>query len=238
MTTQKCPNCAGEMVLSADKRKYVCMYCDSEILVNSSSESDAPQEENLASKEDNSEQELSPVEKLFCFSENLGELTAKSALNTLKLLLTCINRQFSTENYKEFFERMAEENNAMATSKIHAELFKKAYERLSAQLDSDEKMLFWKDEGAFSMKAKAGTAITNKSVFFVTKRNISKLPIKDVSSITRNLVVNSWYFNNNSSFSIIDVGCTDKQLGIMLGFICQVAKDSNDEKYVITIKKQ
>lgn len=278
MENIKCPNCAGEMTIDENGQKYICMYCDSEIMVNHSSPSQAVDYTSIALevlKRNGTDNKIVSIKEIremtglglqeakrllecsiegkayspISIPEDTDEETVSQTLlqiyadisapesvaETWTSLCNALDAAYTTEQYLVCFKQIANDRFDCATCTLHSDLFKKAYDRLSAQLEAGEDILLWKDDGAFIQNAKEGFAITDRSLFFVNKKSIAKVAMKEITMIKKAFFVNSWYINAISDYSLNTIGCSNSQLGIMMAYIFKTAREFNTEDYKIEV---
>ena len=224
----KCPNCGAARVLSMDKRKIICNYCDTEF----------PAPHNLEENKEKKSNSVSPARKLFQFT-NLDTF-GNEGNKTWEFICACLNSETSINKYHEYLEEITKNNSDIAMQTLNTELLDKIFHRVSSYLFDNEKLIFYKDSGLFS-KGKEGILITNKRIFFLKKNNILFLRLKDIKSLEhpKYLHANSWFFNgyfNDCTYVIDSIACTDKQLGIIIAFICKMAQNLNSDNYKIIVR--
>lgn len=222
----KCPNCGAQRVLSADKTKLICNYCDTEFLLPKKA---------CASQKINEDNGLMPAQKLFDIA-NVKSFGTHGD-ETWNLICVCLNQETDLNKYLEYLTTMTQNESFMAMRNINKDLYAKAYQRVSPHLSNGEELIFYKDSGIFS-KGKEGIVITNKKLLFFKKNKLSLLELKDIHSLKNykyNCAGSNLWFFNRSDYMIDGMACTDKQLGIILAFICKMAQDLNGDNYKITI---
>lgn len=176
------------------------------------------------------------AEKLFQINYQAHSIARKK---TLMAMCNFMNSSDERTKYMHFLEEYAKNALYMATSDVKSDLFKKACALTSAKLATNETPIFWKDDAIFKC-GKIGVMLTDKRLFFVKKKNILELSLKDIKSIKPDhLNADSvWCFNDNENYAISVAGSRDdslKALGVLLAFICSMARDLNGEGYKIKI---
>ena len=182
---------------------------------------------------DGGEEEL-PAKKLFQI--NSGTLSEERK-KTLRAMCGFINSHDKRAEYINYFRGQADKHFDVAISDKNSGLFKKACALISAQLCTDETPIFWKDTAIFRV-GKSGVMLTDKHLFFVRKRDIFKLPLKDIKSIKSFGIDREWCFNGNKNYTISATSYADDslaELGVHFAFICSMARDLNGSGYKIEV---
>lgn len=165
---------------------------------------------------------------------NSDVTASENAAKTMRALCNALDSEYSTDQYINLFRQIASAQTNCATPDVHSDLFKKAYSRLSSQLEAGEQLLLWMDNGVFIQSAKEGVAISNKNLFFVKKKDIFKSNFKDLFMLKKGLLGN-WHLNGNSNYWLNTIGCSDEQLGIVMAYIFMNAKEQNGEDFRIDV---
>lgn len=214
-----CPNCGApfESPISANCRE--CSYCGVvyDIDVNTSTSQTRICDTEL------------PAQKLLKISNN--KTFTERPMKTFEMMCICLNENYTFERYDELFKKMAYSNEHIATPIVHKDLLNKICSKASV---SNEMAVFWNSNAVIS-KTKSGILLTDKNIYFVTKRGCRKMSFKDINAINALTLGNVWYFNNDTALSVDSIGCTDEQLGIVLAFVCTKARAFNLKGYRISI---
>ncbi len=228
MDLENCPNCAGILAYSTDKSKKICSYCDAEFPI--------VERQMIQNKEVTKVScELTLSQKLFDIRIDVDSLH-EDCKSTFITLCQCINANNPFQNYEAEFSKIAQKNFDIAVPGINSDLLEKVKSRLANQLKDDERIILYKDSGIIS-KAKVGILITDKRLYCIDKKKINILQIKDIETIKSPFIGNAWDFNKNLSYSLNSISCNQINMGIILAYICTLARDANPVGYKITIEK-
>ncbi|MGN0179833.1 MAG: hypothetical protein ACI4DY_10395 [Monoglobaceae bacterium] len=223
MSYLKCPNCGKNVRLSADKSKIICDFCASEFLVRSN-EAESPDEEVCLAlrlfdisgiKNFENEHCIKAWEEM-CAWINNGD-TVESCLECLKNLALSHEKEWAVDTY----------NN---------ELFNKIKPKVYEYMSSDERMLFYKDNGILSV-GKAGTLITDKKIYCIKNRSVYLLSLSDIYSIHALPLFcsGSWYFNSNRNVEIDNIACSRIEQGVIMALVCLLVQRHRGKGYKIKV---
>lgn len=187
-----------------------------------------------------------PAAKLFqintkAFTEQREyETSEQKAFEAIKIMCDYVNNPYAgaTDSdqrpiYLRFFDKMAETDTNRATLYVKNDLLKKAYALISNRLTADENPVYWMDDAAFKT-GKKGVMLTDKRLFFVKKKEILELPLKDIKSIYLKKNYSSfWFFNCNKNYELYTH--TYSEAGAFFAYICSMARDLNGAGYKIQI---
>lgn len=165
----------------------------------------------------------------------------EGGMNTVNAISSWINKGTTYQDYIKILDNYSMEHSEWATQNTNASLLGKVKEQVVSCLDEDEVLLFYKDSGVFN-KGKSGILITNKKIITTNKGQISYLNIADISSLHFVELLSSncmWYFNFNNKVQIDNVNCTPFDQGLIIAFICTMAREYNldSEAYRIRFLK-
>lgn len=216
----KCPNCGApfEAPISANRRE--CAYCGGVFNIDVSI---SKTQTRICDTE-------LPAQKLLKINKN--KTFKEKAMQSFEMLCGCLNENYIFEDYMDLFKKMADSNEYIATPTVHKDLLNKVCAK--ASISSNERAVFWNSNGIIS-KSKSGVLLTDRNIYFITKIGFKKMSYGDVKSIDTLQYGNVWCFNKDINLCIDNVGCTDKQLGIILAFICTRTRDFNIKGYKITV---
>lgn len=224
---ERCANCNGELRFSADRRKLICEYCDSEFYIN---ENDVG-----SSSADHSEE---------CLAIQLLDISAVKTfdndrcMKSFKEMCVWINTGSTVETCLEGLKNLATQDKYWAMDGINTDLLDKAKKQIGNQLSSDEQILFFKDSGIFAT-GKSGVLITNKTLYIFDKKNVRKLAIADIYSIhaLASLGSGEWYFNADKNLIIDDMACSPAKQGLIMALICLLVRECRGYGYKIKVYK-
>jgi len=108
-------------------------------------------------------------------------------------------------------------------------------------MDPDEKPLLYKDSGVFRT-GDSGTLITTQKIITKEKGKVNIVKISDIISIHFvELAFQAagciWYFNGNKKVQIDNMVCTPEEQGMIMGLICTMARECQDDTYKISVLK-
>ena len=135
---EKCPNCNGELRLSADRKKFICEYCDSEFYIN---ENDA-ENRSAGHSEESLALQLLDTSSVKTFDNDHGT-------KSFQELCAWINAGDTAETCLEGLRNLAAQHTDWAMDGVNIDLLNKAKNRIGNQLSPDEQILFFKDSGIF-----------------------------------------------------------------------------------------
>ena len=216
----KCPNCGApfEAPISANRRE--CAYCGGVFNIDV----------NISKTQTRICDTELPAQKLLKINKN--KTFKEKAMQSFEMLCGCLNENYIFEDYMDLFKKMADSNEYIATPTVHKDLLNKVCAK--ASISSNERAVFWNSNGIIS-KSKSGVLLTDRNIYFITKIGFRKMSYGDVKSIDTLQYGNVWCFNQDTNLNIDNIGCTDKQLGIILAFICTRTRDFNMKGYKITV---
>lgn len=228
----KCKNCAAELLYSADKTKLICPYCDTVIFL------DPPKK---SSNKPDPATPPPPAKRTVQLSGNMNNISAKGKV-TLEIIRSYINdSNMVIDKYLEFFEARAKNDDCCAVPGINDNLLYKINQRLKYVMESDEEILFYRDNGIIS-RGKSGVLLTDSRVFVLEKDSTIFCHYKDISTFVTGVgvdtMMNSWLINNNAKANLNAYGCSDRQLGILISYLCKASFYVTDESQdnIINIK--
>ena len=206
MSYDKCPNCSGTTSIS--RGKAICDYCGSEFAIENNSNGYDDSGETLA-------------QRLFDFS-NIKNFENEHCQKSTEEMCAWINAGDTVESCLEGLKNLASgHEKEWAVDNHNIELFNKIKPKVQGQMTSDERMLFYKDSGVFSV-GKSGTLITNKNIFCIKKKGIEKLSLNEIYSIHALPLLGSgsWYFNANKNVEIDNMVCSRIEQGVIMALVC------------------
>lgn len=225
---ERCANCNGELRLSADRKKLVCEYCDSEFYINENdvgSGSTEPSEGSLALQ-------LLDVSDVKTFDND-------HSLKSFQELCAWINAGDTVETCLDGLKNLSTQHTDWAMDGVNTDLFNKAKNQIGNQLSLDEQMLFFKDSGIIK-KGKSGVLITNKTLYIFSKKNVHKLAIADIYSIHIFAIGEAsgmWYFNANLNLRIDSMACSPAEQGLIMALVCLLVREYRGYGYKIKVYK-
>ncbi|KSV59073.1 hypothetical protein [Acetivibrio ethanolgignens] len=225
---EKCANCNGELRLSADRKKLVCEYCDSEFYINENDTgggSTRHSEESLALQ-------LLDTSAIKTFDNDHG-------LKSFQELCAWINAGDTVETCLEGLKDLAKQHTDWAMDGVNTDLLNKAKKQIGNQLSLDEQILFFKDSGIIAT-GKSGVLITNKTLYIFSKKNVRKLAIADIYSIHALALVlgnGKWYFNANKDLEIDNIACSPTEHGLIMALVCLLVREYRGYGYKIKVYK-
>lgn len=225
MSYDKCPNCGGTTSISSDRSKAICDYCGSEFVIEANSSVYSENGESLA-------------KQLFDLS-NIKSFDNKHGQKSFEEMCAWINAGDTVQTCLEGLQNLARQHTDWAMEGINTDLLNKAKMQLGNSLPADEQILFFKDSGIIPT-GKSGVIITNRTIICYNKRRTHRLPISDIYSIhALALILDSgeWYFNANKNLEVDNMACTPTEQGLIMAFICLLAKEYHGKGYKIKVYK-
>lgn len=225
---EKCANCNGELRLSADRKKLICEYCDSEFYINENDVRSVPaghSDESLA-------QQLLDTSAVKTFDNDHG-------LKSFQEMCAWINDGDTVETCLEGLRNLAKQHTDWAMEDVNTDLLNKAKKQIGNQLPPDEQILFFKDSGIIA-NGKSGVIITRQTLYIFSKRNVRKLNICDIYSIhalAHMLGNGKWYFNSNKDLEIDNIACSPVEHGLIMALVCLLVRECRGYGYKIKVYK-
>lgn len=161
-----------------------------------------------------------------------AESFGKAGITAWNELVSRINSNWSENQYIKELEMHARENSDIAIQGINYNLLQSAASKIRGMLRKNEEIILYKDNSVFTQGGQVGHIITNKRLYILKKRQVEYLDYELMYSM-HSIMGGSWYFNNN--VDIDNVGCTNEELGIMLGLMCTYAKNCHKTGYKINV---
>ena len=128
--------------------------------------------------------------------------------------------------YMEVIDEMAQNTKSMSTKTTNAQLFNRAFERISDLMTSLETPLFFADEGLISPKAKIGYFVTDRHIFFLKKKKILTFDLEALYMIGTGKISETWYLNHSSDFAISSIPLYNLTcMSIIMALILQLHAD-------------
>ncbi|MGN0621567.1 MAG: hypothetical protein ACI4I9_06845 [Porcipelethomonas sp.] len=225
----KCKNCAAELLYSADKTKLICPYCDTVIFL------DPPQKSSNKSAPDPPPPPAKRRIQLLGDSNNMSN----SGLNTWNQIHECMSSpKWVLNDYYNYFKARAQNSNYCAIPGINDHLINKVIQRLNNVIAPNEEVFFYMDKGIIS-RAKSGVLITNAKIYLLEKNRTVFFYYRDISTFVTgpgvNSIINTWLINNDANAALEEMGCSDKQLGILISFLCEASfqlTDKNEDRII------
>lgn len=224
----RCANCNGELRLSADRKKLICEYCDSEFYVD---ENDA----GSGSAEHSGESlalQLLDISAVKTFDNDHG-------LKSFQEICAWLNAGDTVETCIEGLRNLATQHTDWAMEGINTDLLNKVKKQIGYQLSLDEQILFFKDSGIIAT-GKSGVLITNETIYVFSKKNVRKLAIADIYSIHALALIlgnGKWYFNANKDLEIDNIACSPAEHGLIMALICLLVQRHKGYGYKIKVYK-
>ncbi len=232
----KCPNCNGFLIVKNNKKE--CPYCGAEFVIKQESQS-------VQQRNQNEDSGLSPVEKLFDYSNAQKSKANAKTWETLQVIFLNINKNLSSNAYFNYFKESATDSmrslKDIAAFDINAALMSKVKTRLRALLYDDEELFYYRDTGIIS-RGKSGVLYTDSRIFFLTKQSTIFIDYESIRSFKSgkgiNALMNDWVINNDACLRLDTLKTDDGGLGVEIAFICEVARSINEDNknYKITIE--
>lgn len=253
MIEEHCPNCNGELHLSADKSQLICKYCDSVFTADSTIFQNITNRQevygdlvrtlkkvvdNASSQNTKKEDTLTPAEKLFDYNPNT--ILKPQPYKAWSEMCAWINTGSNLDEFMKSIDIYAKEKySSVSTSNGKSQIFRTAESRILNEMPQNENSLLFVDQGIFS-KGTVGFFITNKAIYKLNKKNITKIGYKSLNSLTTEkepIISSVWHFNNDDNFRFYLNGCENDQddvcCGVILGLICTLTRDCHSDGYKI-----
>lgn len=225
---ERCPNCNGELRLSADRKKFICEYCDSEFYIN---EDDA-ENRSAGHSEESLALQLLDTSSVKTFDNDHGT-------KSFQELCAWINAGDTVETCLEGLRNLAAQHTDWAMDGVNIDLLNKAKNRIGNQLSPDEQILFFKDSGIIPT-GKSGVLITDKTLYIFSKKNVHKLAIAEIYSIHALALAfgtGKWYFNANKDLEIDNMACSPTEHGQIMALVCLLVREYHGYGYKIKVYK-
>ncbi len=159
----------------------------------------------------------------------------KAGITSWNELVERINNNWSEDQYIEELSMYARKNEYIAMQGIKDDLLQKISLKIQDLLRKNEKIILYKDNSIFSNVGEVGHIITNKRLYILKKRKIRYVDYELIYSMHKLNLGGSWYFNDDVDMDIDDVGCTNEEVGIMLGLMCTYARNCHKQGYKINV---
>ena len=233
---QKCPNCAGVLVLSNDKKKKVCPYCEAEFYISDKENEIASkiQPKNQISEKERTEK--NPA-RMFAFRWwNLANIQSKPNCSRCVTALTGIMSECvtSTMIYSRIKPLLSGSNFAMKG--YNDALLENVGKQYSKLLNAQEELMLYYDTGLLSF-GKSGLLITNSRIFLKSTTNTVYLFHKNIVSMVMSTLLDfpTWKINNQSDVIIKIKGASYELVGYIIALICMLSWENNDKDHTITL---
>lgn len=223
---ERCSNCGGTLKLSADRKKQVCEYCDSEFYISKPD----------TRKADAGQSKVCLALQLLDVSavENFDNNHNKTSFTNMCALL---NADYTVGACLEKLRKLAVNHTDWAMEDINTDLLYKAKKQLDNVISADERLLFFKDS-ALIPAGKSGVIITDKNIISFKKKKMHRLAICDIRSfymLPLLLGNGEWYFNENKELTVDCIACSAEEQGFIMALICLLVKEYNQYSYKIKV---
>ena len=218
MELNKCPNCSGKLTLGANRKTLVCPYCGSEF------EMDTKTKEALDDE---------PINKdWFLYEWNYKAMKDDSKYKaTVSAFVRALNEYHNSAALEKYMKDYLMGFDEISAPGIREEKMKNINARLSGNLDADERVILYYDDGLF-IHGKTGMVLTNKNTMYITKKNIKKVPHATVPYLffeysmgLPGIKIGDQYENNIGTFS----SHYDLQ-GAVAALICFFSFENNPDR--------
>lgn len=213
MEINLCPNCNAKMILSPGKRKWICEYCGTEILIEK--------------KEEASDQLLD--EDRFELLWDLSKIDAREhSKESLAHMQYCMNHMERAEEVEQHIRSSLLKDEDVAAMGINQRRIDDVMPRIAPVMEPGERVLVYGDNGIFA-RGKDCFLVTDKRSIFVQKKKIRTVRHDEIDSIRFNCDTSypGWWLNNDMDTNITPVGNKFKLQGAIVAMICMLAKEGN-----------
>ena len=210
-----CPNCSAKMVLSGNKRKWICEYCGTELLIDA---------KDISSED-------FPYEERFEFLWDLSKFEDREhSMESLTHMKYCLNNMENSEEVERHIRSSLINDEDVAAMGINQQRIDNVMPRIAPVLETGERILVYGDNGIFA-RGKDCFLVTDKKSIFVKKKNIRTVCHHEIDSIRFNGDTSypGWWLNNNMDTNITPVGNKFKLQGAVAAMICMLAWEDNPE---------
>ena len=221
MSEKKCPSCSGVMELSKSGKKWICPYCNEEI-------------ENETKNSETELQDGLPLNIFYLEKDMAEDNFKKDTKELLKSLKYCLNELKTLERIEDYMKKNMMDTDSYGSDDmegVQKELANVARERLADELEQDERIILYTENGMFARR-KEYNVITDKRCFFVKKKDYIQIKHADIVDIKvdSTLGMPSWSLNGDYKKTITS-NCTDyRMLGAVIALICLLSFKQDPER--------
>ena len=158
--------------------------------------------------------------------------------NRQKEIKTLLEKNLGSNNKNPdtYLEKINSQQQAtvFATIKSNTELFHIAVEKLTSmtQLEIGERVFLFNSNEEDTRKyglhnfASKGYLLTNQKILFWNAKRLYTLLIKDLYSLELDPILDLWYMNESTEYTISNRSCNSTELSLIFSLIFTLARDS------------
>jgi len=239
----------GKNKVKSENKFWVCNNCgakftDCEGIPSAPQTTFAPNtnQSNITDFDEETVESGDPTPAQLLLDYSCADLTnCENCIKCYSVLCTLLNGNNTIQDYLRALDKLATNHSEWATPIINTDLLNKIINTYSSYMDPDEKPLLYKDSGVFRT-GDSGTLITTQKIITKEKGKVNIVKISDIISIHFvELAFQAagciWYFNGNKKVQIDNMVCTPEEQGMIMGLICTMARECQDDTYKISVLK-